>query len=254
MKKIIYSSLVLGAILMTSCSETQQGNYFSTEQIEGMLAKPESATVIVNALERGEERSRAMSGFAEVGSHEDFGQKAVDIYMDAMSNDMVFPRNDWFAYAYTYQDRVETGNTATIYNYYTKSIALSDNAIQMLMKGDKNYASTPIYARLLAVRAYSYLYLTQLYSHDGKSVPYSYVDNTGERHRTEGRIPETVMLENIEKDLVSAYGIFDKSTDYVRRDKSYIDKNVVSGILSRFYLYTKKWDKAAEFAQKAMGE
>lgn len=258
MKKIIYSSLVLGAILMTSCSkeftETQQGNYFSTEQIEGMLTKPESATVIVNALERGEERSRAMSGFAEVGSHEDFGQKAVDIYMDAMSNDMVFPRNDWFAYAYTYQDRVETGNTATIYNYYTKSIALSDNAIQMLMKGDKNYASTPIYARLLAVRAYSYLYLTQLYSHDGKSVPYSYVDNAGERHRSEGRIPETVMLENIEKDLVNAYAILDKSTNYVRRDKSYIDKNVVSGILSRFYLYTKKWDKAAEFAQKAMGE
>lgn len=240
---------------MTSCAEdyteTQQGTYFSSEQIEAMLANPEKATIAINAAERGKERSRAMSGFAEVGSHEDFGQKAVDIYMDAMANDMVFPRNDWFTYAYTYQDRVETGNTATIYNYFVKSIALTDNAIQLLMKSDKNYANTPIYARLLAFRGYAYLYLTQLYSHDGKSVPFSYVDESGLEHRSEGRIAEAVMNENIKKELTKAFDILEK-TAFVRPDKAVIDKKVVAGILSRYNLYIKNWSEAERYALIAM--
>ncbi|MDM1367850.1 RagB/SusD family nutrient uptake outer membrane protein [Myroides marinus] len=256
MKKIIYSSLLLGAILITSCSEdytvTDQGNHISDVQIRAMLAKPESATVIVNALERGEEKSRAMSGIAQFGSHEDFGQKAVDIYMDAMSNDMVFPRSDWFAYAYTYQDRLENGNTATIYNYFTKSIALADYAIQMLMGGDKDYKSNPVYARLLAVRGYSYLYLTQLYSYNGMSVPYSYVDDNGIEHKAESRTSQKELEEKIEKELLTAYAIFEKS-GYVRADKSYIDKNVVSGILSRYYLYKKDGVNAQKYALEAMG-
>lgn len=256
MKKIIYSSLLLGAILMSSCAEdytvTDQGNHISDVQIKAMLAKPESATVVVRALERGEERSRAMSGFAEVGSHEDFGQKAVDIYMDAMSNDMVFPRSDWFTYAYTYQDRLENGNTATIYNYFTKSIALADNAIQMLMGGDKDYKNNPVYARLLAVRGYSYLYLTQLYSYNGMSVPYSYVDENGLEHKSDSRVPVSEIEENIKKELTTAYNILSKTT-FVRPDKSYIDKEVVAGILSRYYLYTKNWEEAKKFALIALG-
>lgn len=255
MKKIIYSSLLLGAVLMTSCAEdyteTQQGVYFSSEQIEAMLANPEKATIAINAAERGKERSRAMSGFAEVGSHEDFGQKAVDIYMDAMSNDMVFPRNDWFTYAYTYQDRVETGNTATIYNYFAKSIALTDNAIMLLMKSDKDYANKPIYARLLAFRGYAYLYLTQLYSYNGMSVPYSYVDESGVEHRSETRTPLATMKENIKKELTQAYDILNK-TGFVRSDKAVIDKNVVAGILSRYFLYDKNWSEAERFALIAM--
>ncbi|MDR0194644.1 MAG: RagB/SusD family nutrient uptake outer membrane protein [Myroides sp.] len=255
MKKIIYSSLLLGAVLMTSCAEdyteTQQGMYFSSEQIEAMLANPEKATIAINAAERGKERSRAMSGFAEVGSHEDFGQKAVDIYMDAMSNDMVFPRNDWFAYAYTYQDRVETGNTATIYNYFAKSIALTDNAIMLLMKSDKDYANKPIYARLLAFRGYAYLYLTQLYSYNGMSVPYSYVDANGVEHRSESRTSVIDMNKNIEKELTQAYDILTK-TAYVRPDKAVIDKNVVAGILSRYYLYVGNWSQAETYALSAM--
>lgn len=255
MKKIIYSSLLLGAVLMTSCAEdyteTQQGTNFSSEQIEAMLANPEKATIAVNAAERGKERSRAMNGFAEVGSHEDFGQKAVDIYMDAMSNDMVILRNDWFAYAYTYQDRVQTGNTATIYNYFAKSIALTDNAIQLLMKADKNYANTPIYARLLAFRGYAYLYLTQLYSWEGKSVPFSYVDESGVEHRSESRISVEKMNENIKKELTQAFDILEK-TAFVRSDKSVIDKNVVAGILSRYYLFVNNNGEAARYALIAL--
>lgn len=75
MKKIIYSSFVLGALILASCSKEFTKNdlnsNFSDEQTAALAAFPESAMVLNNGLESGGLSLMFKSGVAEVGQHED---------------------------------------------------------------------------------------------------------------------------------------------------------------------------------------
>ncbi len=260
MKKILYSTLVLGSILFASCSKEFTKNdlnsSFSQDKIESLLAFPESAMIFMEGLESGTYQMMFRAGIAEAGQHEDFGQKAVDIIMDAMSNDVAYGNVNWFSYAYMYQDRLEAYNTATIYNYYSKLAHNANVIIQNLIKVNPNYATTDTYGRALALRAFANFYLLRLYESDKLGTSMELVNENpengalGELVYKYNRVPSQEMKESIEKDLTIA---FKNLENYSRKNINFINQQVVAGILSRFYLYTEDFGKAKDYASIALG-
>ncbi|MGL5275682.1 SusD family protein [Myroides marinus] len=260
MKKIIYSTFVLGSIVLGSCSkdftENDLNSNFSDNQMAALAKFPESAMVLNNGLESGGLNLMFKSGVAEVGSHEDFGQKAVDIIVDAMSNDVAYANINWFSYHYTYQDRLESYNTATVYNYYNKLAHSANQVIQSVLRTDSKYESNAIYGRALALRAFANLNLIRLYEYNGDGISIESIDEKGEQGPKGefiyklNRVPASEVKKFIENDLVRAYTILE---GYSRPNANYINQSVVAGILSRYYLYTEEFAKAKDYAKLALG-
>lgn len=239
---------------MGSCSKdftvNDQTDYFSDDRIETLVRFPEAAMKFSQGIESGAYNAMRKSGIAEVGRHEDFGQKAVDIMMDVMGNDMVLGRVNWFAYGYTYQDRLANGNTATIYNYYSKLAHYSNLTIQSLIKSNPNYEQDVIYGRALGLRAFAHFYLLRLYEWDGKALAFEYVDGQGNIHLKPERASVEDFKDLILTDLLTAYDVLE---GYDRgNSKDLIDQSVVAGILSRYYLYTEEFELTKEFAEIAL--
>ncbi|MDM1346188.1 RagB/SusD family nutrient uptake outer membrane protein [Myroides marinus] len=254
MRKILYSSFVLGAILLASCSkdftENDLNSKFSDEQMAALAAFPESALILNNGLENGGLNIMFKSGVAEVGQHEDFGQKAVDIAVDAMSNDVAYANMNWFSYQYNYTDRLESNNTATIYNYYNKLAHNANQVIQSLVRTNgADYKSSEMYGRVLALRAFANLNLIRLYEYNGDGISLETVNEKGEFVYQYNRVKASEVNKFIEEDLTTAYKLLEK---YNRPNINFIDKTVVAGLLSRFYLYTEKFDLAKEYSAKAL--
>ncbi|MGL4583330.1 MAG: RagB/SusD family nutrient uptake outer membrane protein [Flavobacterium sp.] len=256
MKKIIYSSFVLGALALASCSkdftENDLNSNFSDQKLATLVAFPESAMVLNEGLESGGLSLMFKSGVAEVGRHEDFGQKAVDIVMDAMSNDVAYGNMSWFSYQYDYSDRLESYNTATIYNYYSKLAHSANQIIQSVIRTNgASYKSSQIYARALALRGFANLNLIRLYEYNEDGISLETVRENGEFAYQYNRVPAKEVRKFVQQDLEESYAILGNS-DYVRPNINYIDGSVVAGMLSRFYLYTEEFDKAKEYSSKAL--
>ncbi|MCC9041743.1 RagB/SusD family nutrient uptake outer membrane protein [Myroides sp. M-43] len=253
MKKILYSSFVLGAVLLASCSkdftENKLNSKFSDEQMAALAAFPESALILNEGLENGGLNLMFKSGVAEVGQHEDFGQKGVDIAVDAMSNDVAYANMNWFSYQYNYTDRLENNNTATIYNYYNKLAHNANQVIQSLIRTNPDYKSSVMYGRVLALRAFANLNLIRLYEYNGDGISLETVNDKGEFVYQYNRVKAIEVNKFIEQDLKEAYSLLEK---YARPNINFIDKSVVAGLLSRFYLYTEKFDLAKEYSNKAL--
>ena len=253
MKKILYSSLVLGALVLTSCSkdftENDQGSSFSNDKIESLVKFPEAALLFNESVEAGGVNAMRKGGIAQVGQHEDFGQKAVEIIMDAMSNDVSYGNMNWFTYWYVFEDRLADYGTGVIFNYYSRLANAANLTIQSVMKTDVKYQESAIYGRALALRSFANLYLIQLYEYDGQGIPYQYVDEKGNLVEHLARSTSQDMQKMIETDLLKAYDVLKGKG---RPTKEYIGEEVVAGMLSRFYLYTKNFEQAKVFALNAL--
>ncbi len=106
----------------------------------------------------------------------------------------------------------------------------------------------------LAMRAFAYLHLVQLYQFTYKghenspAVPLVYETSTSEELANNPRVTVSRVYEQIEEDLLKAY---DDLQGFYRKDITVIDQSVVCGLLGRMYLRKEEWTKAEQYAIEA---
>lgn len=257
MKKIFYSIAVLGAIISASCSDdftkTDQNSTFSEEKIDELAKFPEAALLLPESIEAGAYYTARASNIGETATHEDFGQKSIDITMDAMGQDMVFGGNAWFVFHYTYQMRVEGLRGTKMHFYYYSKLAHNANLImQSISKYDNNYTQSTVYARALALRAFANFNLMRVFANGDLGIPYEYFDFEDGRKLKQklNRVPSKEVYKFIESDLLESYKLLE---GYVATNKGVIDQKVVSGMLSRLYLHNGEWNKSKDYSLKSIG-
>lgn len=258
MRKILYSIGMVTVVLAMSCSKdftvTDQGTTFSDDKILELVKYPEAAMAFTESIEAGAYHNMMKLGIGtgDAEFHEDFGQKAVDIMMDAMGTDLVFPSGAWFMYHYNYQGRTENTRANINYNYYAKLAHNANLMIRYASLSNPDFKQSSVYGRALAIRAFANFYQIRLLGFGDQGISYEYVDLENESKmviRYE-RVPTQEVYAFIERDLLSAYDILQ---GFGRTNKGMIDQKIVSGILSRMYLELKNWPKAQDYALKALG-
>ncbi|MFD3001152.1 RagB/SusD family nutrient uptake outer membrane protein [Pontibacter toksunensis] len=248
LKKI--SPLALAVLMLTSCEK----EYLETAptadvSIETVFQTTEGALVALNGTIRSMWTSMA-------GSHGHFGQKSYDLTMDLMGNDMVIHTQgySWFTTEYNLTAQASAANNSrsdVAWEYYYRTINNANRIIAGLetasgTEEEKEY----IRGNALALRAYSYFYLINLWQHtyvgneNAPGVPI-YTEPT-----TEGKPRATVqeVYAQIISDLDAAEAMLEGQD---RLHTSHVNTNVVQGIRARVALQMEDWTTAAAKANQA---
>lgn len=130
------------------------------------------------------------TGTGGTTTHEDFGQKGFDIYLDFLSGDLALSANNYNRYGLfvqfqTTNDYTQTTGNYTAWRYYYRVIGYTNNIIDAVGGNDATItdANKVTMGQAKAMRAYAYFYLTQLYipeyTPSSKILPL-YIDSKGE--------------------------------------------------------------------------
>ncbi|MBN8833073.1 MAG: hypothetical protein ABS68_11160 [Niastella sp. SCN 39-18] len=254
MKKIliIFSSILMLSI--TACKkdylETKPSNAVPLSDILGKV------NAIYAALDGA---VQAQFAFASNGitRHDNFGQKAWDLSMDLMGNDMVVHSQGygWFnaSYNYTEFSVATSGRQSSNAWYFYYDIIKQANAIYLNTDNVTDASQQQkdvLKGQALGLRAYAYYYLINLFQQTYKGnetkpgVPI-YTELT-----TEGKPRGTVqeVYDQIISDLSNAETLLNGKP---RAGKQYIDVSVVRGFRARVALLMEDWPTAANYANLA---
>lgn len=253
MKKIKLLGLALASMLvLNSCGEEvtfvdSQPTMSETDLQNYVRDYPEKAFTLLSGIEAG--NILFMSDFGTLGNyHDDFGINAYKLGLDFMSNDVTMTTSNWFVHYLNYTARQESSlRTRMIWSYFYKVIGIMNDGLA-LIPDDPNVAPSVkhIKARYLAMRADSYFNLIRIYGNGDLGVPLALADSS---LNDPSRVPTSQIYAQIEADLLEAYTLID---GYARPTKEYINKNVVAGMLARYYQQTGNWAQAANYSQEAM--
>lgn len=261
--KIIFASALAGVSLV-GCNDLDTepfGSVITGDQKEQVV---ENDPEMVSASVTGITAMYSVYGNAIPTSfgHDDFGYGSIMLNLDSRGTDLVGLDNNynWFSRAMTFEDvffnyRPTNLMWRTLYNQiYTANAvagtidpATEDNSLKYYL------------AQALAIRAFDYFVLAQMYQHTYKGnesklcVPLITNENANEA-ATNGCARSTVqeVYDHIMKDLNAAVSLLE-STDRTRgNDKRYISKEVAYGLRARVNLTMQNWNAAAEDAQKAI--
>ncbi|WP_417872007.1 RagB/SusD family nutrient uptake outer membrane protein, partial [Winogradskyella sp.] len=261
MKKIL--GILLITATLASCSDDFLDNSLQGTTTDADIAalaeeSPEKLLSVATSFDVGTVNNMRTFGVSGTTGHYDFGQKAVDLMMDLMANDMINGGNGWWFddyYKFTgrVQDRTET---AIVWNYYYEIIKGANQTISLIGGLDASQLTddlTYVLARSKVVRGLSYLQLIQIYQKGNPALTDAgvpLIDPTADLINGPGfgRLTVADAYQQIEADLTEGYTGLD---GYSRADKTAINKHVAAGFLARFYLLTKDYDKAVTFATEA---
>lgn len=252
MKKIIY--IFLASFLWISCSEDFHNNpnneYLSLEQIQDLAtASPESFLVVGGALDTGSNSYLKDWNQTGAGMHDEFGQKAIDLGLDLMANDMVQTTYHWFGRYYRYDGRTEVSRiTRQVWHFYYYVIKNANEILDFIPADATNQDVLYLKGRAKALRAMAYFNLVRVYQHEGdglSGVPL-YLSNQASEGLPRGTVGE--VKTQILADLTSAYSLLN---GFTRTNKEQINQNVVAGLMARFYLEYGPYDQAVAMAQVA---
>lgn len=263
MKKIL--GILLVTTIFFSCSEdfldtSLEGTTTDVNIAELAQESPEQLLGVATSFDVGTVNNMRTYGVSGDGGHFDFGQKAVDLAMDLMANDMINDGNGWwFDDYYKFTGRVQDRReTAVIWNYYYEIIKGANQTISLIggldtsqLNDDLNY----VLARSKVVRGLSYLQLIQIYQKGNPALTDTgvpIIDPTADLINGPGfgRLTVADVYTQIEKDLSEGYTNLD---GYSRPDKNSINKFVAAGFLARYYLLVKDYPKAITYAKEAQG-
>lgn len=195
-----------------------------------------------------------------------FGVTSIHHATEMMGEDLVMYNSNWFIYDYQLDYRLEQWSRpfyfwSILYTMITKS----NEIIDFFPEEPTEIASRGAYGNALAVRAYSYLYLTQLFANptdslgnvalEAPGVPIVVSSSEGyEQTQIEefmGRNTIGKVFEMIENDITKA---IDMLEGYERPNKNYINQSVAQGIAARYYLLAQKWAEAEAMAKAARAD
>ncbi|MDR0581573.1 MAG: RagB/SusD family nutrient uptake outer membrane protein [Prevotellaceae bacterium] len=250
--------LLLSAILLgASCSK----DFLNVPVYDTMTAdaaakaaeaSPEKVAFFVDAIYN----ILVNADLANTGSHDAFGYMAILHAADLMSEDIVMNAQNFFIYDYLHDNREWNFNrTSTIWRYFYTAITSANNVLLITSAESTSPLILATRGQALALRAFSYFYLIQLYQHvypvsasgDRPGVPMYYASNEGKANIS-GRASVATVLAQIEEDLTTAV---DNLKGWNRNSKNQINYSVANGLLARYYLLTEQWDNAAKAAKEA---
>ncbi|MCC9168169.1 RagB/SusD family nutrient uptake outer membrane protein [Pontibacter harenae] len=190
-------------------------------------------------------------------NHDAFGQKALDIAMDYMGSDMFTPVRGygWFVNDYNLSSLAATTNASRsgyAWRHYYRVIFNANNLIANIdgatgTEEDREY----IKGNALALRAYAYFYLINLFQHtyvgneNAPGVPLYTEPNVEGKGR--GTVQE--VYTQIIADLTEAERLLEGKTRMVT--PSHINVNVAQGLHARVALQMEDYATAATMANEA---
>lgn len=204
-------------------------------------------------------------------SHDDFALMATLLCFDVMSEDIAFGASHWFIYDYDFDYRLEQySRPYAHWSLFYTDIAKANEIISLFPNGAKEKAEKSLLGQAYAMRGFSYYYLIQIYTDymqknadeinfEAPGVPLYLTTAEGydldQLENLKGRNTVKEVFAQIENDLVNGVNLLTES-EYTRstsdpNGKDYIDASVANGMLARYYLLSRQWDKAAATAKLA---
>lgn len=265
--KHTFIALTLGVLGFTSCSDLDtepEGNTLTSDTKTEVVAKdPSKSKAAVTAIFA--QMTTYMPNYDALGSqHNDFGYPSIMLFTDANSEDFLTSNTgyNWMGSNLRYTDRIYTSNCCQIIWNDLYSYIYNANAVIGSIDSETDNSQSQFYlAQGLAMRAFSYFILAQLYqfNYDGHQsspcVPIITCENS-EEAALNGVARSSVqeVYDLIYSDIDKAVSLLEaaKADGVDRDDKRYIDLATAYGIRARINLTTQKWTEAAKDAEAAI--
>ncbi len=190
--------------------------------------------------------------------HTDFGHLSVMLTTDLMNEDMVQNTQNygWFYddYDFSLRPNYESTYVYLPWNFYYKLIKSANDIIYLFDESVTDERLLPLKGQALAMRAFAYLYLVQLYQHTyvghetAPAVPIVTEKSTDAEMANNPRATVQEVYDLIIADLKAADDLLQS---YTRTSKVAVDKQVVEGLLARAYLNMENGTEAARYARMA---
>lgn len=260
MKTYKISTLLLGGLVLASCSDIDnqeyQGGAFSKDQSQEVInAVPERTEATFNGMFSfmGNPAQNYGTRFVDARA-DDFGFVMMAISQDLEGADMAGADNgyNWLSSASEYSSRnADYANPYIRYVTPYTLIGMVNDLLKTIPEDTENESLKNMKAQSHALRAFSYLSLAPYFQgsyatcKDQPCVPLlnDTVDVTNNPRATVGQVYTAIV-----QDLNYAIENLDES----RASKAYINVNVAYGLRARAYLAMGEYAKAAEDAEKAM--
>jgi len=270
MKKIskYVSVLLVAALTFTACEDwmnaVPEGATKTAEQkSEAADQNPNAAAADIAAIYS--QFIQLYPGLGDLGytRHNDFGYPAICLFLEEQGQDLVSPNigYNWFNFSDFTKNRDNTLTTTyglishLVWNEYFKIIHACNNVIEIVDRADPGAMKYGL-SQALAVRAFCYLQLAQLYQ-------YTYSDATKTLPCVPlvlDRMPADKQSNNPRVTVDSVFSLIKADLDYActnlegfaRSDKGYVDQAVAFGLRARANLVMQNWAAAAEDAEKAL--
>lgn len=256
MKILRYTPLAFAAILLTSCLDTEpMGNLITESQkaatVEDNPARLEASVTAVTAN---------FSTYMTINSrHTDYGYGTIMLHLESRGVDMAQDNTgyNWYSFSmtydnidYTYSDHLNIW--CTLYNQiYTANAVAATVDIETEDETLMGYL-----AQALAIRAYDYFKLVQIYQFSYGNIDPStalgvpIITEENKDDAAANGCPRATVQEvydQILSDLNNAITLLQNS-GYKRTDKRYVDESVVRAIRAQVYLVMKNYSAALEDA------
>ena len=262
------SILLVAALSFTACedwmnAEPEGATKTADQKSDAASQNPNAAAADISAIYA--QFIQLYSGLGDLGytRHNDFGFAAICMFTEAQGQDFVSPNigYNWFGFS---DWKVIRDNTLTttqglishlVWNEYYKIIHACNNVIEIV---DRENPGTQRYAlsQALAVRAFCYLQLAQLYQATygpetlaKPCVPIVKDRMEADQQANNPRATVEEVFALIKADIDYACDSLD---GFARADKGYVDQAVAFGIRARVNLVMQKWAEAAQDADKAL--
>lgn len=260
MKKHVLKFIGLGMLVLgfQSCNEDvlerQPSEFITADQISDAAAL--NPDLVAGSID-GIYTVMFTSGSGNTGGHDDFGQKAYDVFSDMLCSDMALSNSvyGWYRSSITEMQGTQDftfGDNFQTWSYYYRQVLNANLAIGNLGGESADPEDAGVRALLgqsLASRAHSYFMLAQLYADDYIAdqpiIPIYTTETTG----TQAKSTQAEVYALIEADLNKAITLLD---GFNRSDKSQIDQSVAQGILAYAIAAQRtRWDEVATLANQA---
>ncbi|MGM9698800.1 MAG: RagB/SusD family nutrient uptake outer membrane protein [Prevotella sp.] len=260
MKTYKISTLMLGGLMLASCSDIDKQEYEG-----GAMSQEQSQQVIEAIPERTEATFNGMFSFMgnpaqNYGTRfssaraDDFGFIMMALSQDFEGSDMIGADNgyNWFSTACEYSSR--TASYANPYIRYVTPytlIGMVKDLLATIPEDTENASLKNMRAQAYVLRAFSYLSLAPYFQgnyatcKDKPCVPVlsDSCDVTNNPRATVEQVYNTI-IEDLNRGI--------DNLDESRNSKAYININVAYGLRARAYLAMGEYAKAAADAEKAM--
>lgn len=247
--RINYLLLSIALIVFTGCSEDFIDPQRNTNNLtsENLAEASEDNPDLVKGTLDGITGFMADDEAVNDGRHYDFGQKAVDIWLDITTGDMALSASSFGWYNGTANLVAQTDfsqeENQIIWDFYFKVVGLANAVINTLGGEDaapENPDNQIILAQAKAYRGYAYFYLTQIFQRDYDPnepiLPLYTADET-----IIEKVPASQVFDQIINDLTFAVETLD---GYQRNSKNQIDQTVARGLLAYTYAAMGNYEDA----------
>ena len=264
--RFITVSILAGALCLWSCSDMLEtepnGSTITASQKEKTLKNdPSKSSAGVNSLYA---QFNEVFGVVSGDRHNDIGFPANIIFMDANGEDLVSAGNgyNWFNSSVDFSSRDYQDEAAIlVWSNLYKIIANCNNILAVADRETSNPDALSANGQALALRAFAYWELAQLYAfhikgHETDACVPLVLESNKDELALMGIERSTVakVYEQITEDIDEAIVALDKAAaEKVKRgDKRYINNTVAYGLRARINLTLENWSAAASDAAKAI--